>query len=380
MADVVDFFLDQAEASSHVQFVYDLAAGRIVFINAAYEQVFQGTCGLVNAELPGLLQRLHPDDRAYLAHYWVRWQQGPPANEVEFRLLHEGQPQQWFCLTPFYRQDAQGRVLLGGFLRDISELKRCQEDADLFNSRKNATLEILSHDLSGAFILVQQITEFLQKEVTSPPTSRVPEMLGVLETTSRNSVKMIREELINLEFLTSASTDLKVARVDVGAVLRVPLDQLQAGQRVLGHAFAYTLPAEPIFANLDVNKFTQVLINLVANALKFTPHDGHVTVHIEPKPGVVRIRVVDNGIGIPLAMQPHLFERFTKARRPGLRGEATTGLGLALCKTIVEWHHGHISVVSQEGQGSTFTIEIPRVETVVTPVTPVPANAALVLG
>ena len=380
MADVVDFFLDQAEASSHVQFVYDLAAGRIVFINAAYEQVFQGTCGLVNAELPGLLQRLHPDDRAYLAHYWARWQQGPPANEVEVRLLHEGQPHQWFCLTPFYRQDAQGRVLLGGSLCDISELKRCQEDADLFNSRKNATLEILSHDLSGAFILVQQITEFLQKEVTSPPASRVPEMLGVLETTSRASVKMIREELINLEFLTSASTDLKVARVDVGAVLRVPLDQLQAGQRVLGHAFIYTLPAEPIFANLDVNKFTQVLINLVTNALKFTPNDGHVTVHIEPGPGVVRIRVVDNGIGIPLAMQPHLFERFTKARRPGLRGEATTGLGLALCKTIVEWHHGHISVASQEGQGSTFTIEIPRVETVVTPVTPVPANAALVLG
>ena len=295
------------------------------------------------------------------------------------------EPKQQVWLLPMdghggHRQDAQGRVLLGGSLRDTSVQKRYQENADLFNSRKNATLEILSHDLSGAFILVQQIAEFLREEVTSPLASRVPEMLGVLETTSRNSVKMIREELINLEFLTSANTDLKVDRVDVGAVLRVPLDQLQNGQRVLGHAFIYTLPAEPIYANLDVNKFTQVLINLVANALKFTPHDGHVTVHIEPGPGVVRIRVVDNGIGIPLAMQPHLFERFTKARRPGLRGEATTGLGLALCKTIVEWHHGHISVASQEGQGSTFTIEIPQAETVVTPVPTVPANAALVLG
>lgn len=377
MAEFVDFFLDQAEASSHVHFVYSLAAGRIVFINAAYEQVFQGTCALVNAELPGLLQRLHPDDRAYLVHYWARWQQGQPANEVEVRLLHEGRPHQWFCLTPSYRQDAQGRVLLGGALRDTSLLKRYQENTDLFNSRKNATLEILSHDLSGAFILVQQITEFLREEVISPLASRVPEMLGVLETTSRDSVKMIREELINLEFLTSANTDLKVDRVDVGAVLRVPLDQLQTDQRVLGHVFIYTLPVEPVYANLDVNKFTQVLINLVANALKFTPNDGHVTVHIEPGPGVIRIRVVDNGIGIPLAMQPHLFERFTKARRPGLRGEATIGLGLALCKTIVEWHHGHISVVSQEGQGSTFTIEIPRAETVVIPV---PANAAQVLG
>ena len=359
MTEFADFFLDQAESSTHVQFVYDLTAGRIVFINAAYEQVFQGTCDRVNAELPGLLQRLHPDDRAYLAHYWALWQQGPPANEAEVRLLHEDQPHQWFCLTPSYHQNAQGRVLLGGSLRDTSVLKHYQENADLFNSRKNATLEILSHDLSGAFIMVQQITEFLREEVTSPLASQVPKMLDVLETTSRDSVKMIRE-LINLEFLTSANTDIKMDRVDVGAVLRVPLDQLQTGQRLLGHAFDYALPTEPIYANIDVNKFTQVLINLVGNALKFTPDTNLVAVRIEPGPGVVRIHVADEGIGIPLAMQPYLFERFTKARRPGLRGEATIGLGLALCKTIVEWHHGHISVDSQEGKGSTFTIEIPR--------------------
>ncbi|TGE17396.1 PAS domain-containing sensor histidine kinase [Hymenobacter elongatus] len=366
MPAFADFFQNQAEASAHVQFVYDLAAGHVVFINAAYEQVFQGIRELVNAELPDLLQRLHPDDQAYLAHYWARWVQGPPANEVEVRLLHEGQPHQWFCLTPSYWQDAQGRVLLGGTLRDISVMKRYQENADLFNSRKNATLEILSHDLSGAFIMVQQIAQFLREEVTSPLNSRVPEMLGVLETTSRDSVTMIRE-LINLEFLTSANTDLKVNRVDVGAVLRVPLDQLQTGQRLLGHVFSYTLPAEPVYANIDVNKFTQVLINLVSNAFKFTPDAGFVAVRIESGPGVVRIYIEDDGIGIPLAMQPYLFERFTKARRPGLRGEATTGLGLALCKTIVEWHYGHIFVTSQEGQGSTFTIEIPRAETVDTP-------------
>ena len=368
MVDFADLFLDQAEASTHVQFVYDLAAGRIVFINAAYEQVFQGTRSLVNAELPDLLQRLHPDDQAYLAHYWARWVQGPPANEVEVRLLHEGQPHQWFCLTPYYQQDAQGRVLLGGTLRDTSVMKRYQENSDLFNSRKNATLEILSHDLSGTFIMVQQIAQFLREEVTSPLNSRVPEMLSMLETTSLDSVRMIRE-LINLEFLTSANTDLKVDRVDVGAVLRVPLDQLQTGQRLLGHEFTYSLPVEPVYANIDVNKFTQVLINLVGNAFKFTPDAGQVVVHIESGLNVVRIHVVDDGIGIPLDLQPYLFERFTKARRSGLRGEATIGLGLALCKTIVEWHHGRIFVVSQEGQGSTFTIEIPRAETVDTSVT-----------
>ena len=363
MSEFAAFFLDQAEASTHVQFVYDLTAGRIVFVNAAYQTVLHGTLHGVNAELPALLQRLHPDDLAYLAHYWAKWVQNEMSDEVEVRLQTPGKPNQWFCLTPSYQQEAGGRVLLGGTLRNISVTKRYEENADLFNSRKNATLEILSHDLSGAFIMVQQIAGFLHEEIVAPANSRIPEMLRVLETTSRDSVQMIRD-LINIEFLTSANTDLKVNRVDIGAILRVPLDQLQTGQRLLGHHFTYTLPDEPIYVNLDVNKFTQVLINLVGNAFKFTPDAGYVAVHIAPGPGSVLIQVVDDGVGIPLAMQPYLFERFTKARRPGLRGEATTGLGLALCKTIVEWHHGSISVDSTEGEGSTFTVEIPRSEAV----------------
>jgi two-component system sensor histidine kinase VicK len=361
MSEFTSFFLEQAEASAHVHFVYDLAAGRVVFVNAAYETVLHGTMPGVNAELPTLLQRLHPDDLAYLGHYWAKWVQNEMTDEVEVRLQTPGKPNQWFCLTPGY-QVVDGRILLGGTLRDVSVTKRYQENADLFNSRKNATLEILSHDLSGAFIMVQQIAGFLHEEVVAPENSRIPDMLSVLETTSRDSVKMIRE-LINIEFLTSANSDLKVNRVDIGAILRVPLDQLQTGQRLLGHHFAYTLPDEPIYANLDVNKFTQVLINLVGNAFKFTPDAGHVAVHIAPGPGSVLIHVVDDGVGIPLAMQPYLFERFTKARRPGLNGESTTGLGLALCKTIVEWHHGTISVDSTEGLGTTFTVEIPRSET-----------------
>ena len=111
-----------------------------------------------------------------------------------------------------------------------------------------------------------------------------------------------------------------------------------------------------------MNKFAQVLTNLVSNALKFTPDGGRVSVRIAAYPGGVRVQVRDTGVGIPAELQPHLFEAFTKARRPGLRGEPTTGLGLALCKTIVEWHQGTIAVASAEGEGSTFTVEIPQAE------------------
>lgn len=149
-------------------------------------------------------------------------------------------------------------------------------------------------------------------------------------------------------------------RVDVAVALQPILEELQRGQSLLGHQFDCHLPPEPVYAALDVNKFTQVVNNLVSNAIKFTPDGGHITVRVEPCPGCVRIHIVDDGIGIPAALQPLLFERFTKARRRGLRGEETTGLGLMLCKTIVEWHQGTLTISSTEGQGSTFTIELPR--------------------
>lgn len=134
----------EAKASAQVQFVYNVAQGRIVYVHAAYEQVLHGTVAGANAEL---LARLHPDNRAFLAHYRKLWQRGLPPDEAEIRLLSPGQPDQWFCLAPHYQQAPDGTVLLGGDLRDISVAKRYQQNADSFNTRKNAALEILSHDL-----------------------------------------------------------------------------------------------------------------------------------------------------------------------------------------------------------------------------------------
>lgn len=357
LPDLFAFFRSQAEAGPHIQFVYDVTTAQVVFINAAYQTVLGGNPAEVNAELPALLARLHPDDHRFLAHYWRLWVRGLMPDEIEIRLLRPDQPDQWFCLTPYHQHLPGAGVLLGATLRDISAGKHYQQNSDLFNSRKNAVLEILSHDLSGAFQLVQQLVQYLREEVAAP-SGRVPEILQVLETTSRDNVRMIRD-LVEVEFLASTNTDLKRSRVEVGAVLRPVLEELQKRQALLGMHFTYTLPAEPLYAELDINKLTQVLSNLLGNALKFTPDGGEVLVEVEPRLSSFCVHVRDTGIGIPKHLLPHLFERFTKARRPGLRGEETTGLGLILCKTIVEWHGGTIGVQSIEGRGSVFTVELP---------------------
>ncbi|WBO86542.1 PAS domain-containing sensor histidine kinase [Hymenobacter yonginensis] len=361
MLDFPSLFMAQVQASTQVQFVYDIAAGQVVFVNAAYGPVLLGTNAGVNAELPALLARIHPDDQAYLAEHWARWMRGEQLSEIEVRLQRVGESAQWFAAIPYYHVGEAGGPLLVCTLHDISAAKHHQANSDLFNSRKNVTLEVLSHDASGAFIMVEQLAQYLREELPEAVQPQVAQMLTMLENTSRESVKMIRD-LINLEFTAAVATNLKVDRVDLGDIMRGPLAQLQLGYKLLGHHFTYSLPAEAVYVNLDVSKFTQVVINLVSNAMKFTRDEGYVQVTVTGLPDRARVQVADDGIGIPAAMLPHVFERFTRARRLGLRGEETIGLGLSLCKTIVEWHEGTLSVSSVEGKGSVFTVEIPLAE------------------
>ena len=362
MLDFLSIFMAQVNASSQVQFVYDITAQKVVFVNRAYEEVLSGTNAGVNTELPALLARIHPDDQGYVAEHWARWLRGEQLGEIEGRLLRVGESAQCFAAMPYYHQpDAAVGPLLVCTLHDISAAKHHQANSDLFNSRKNVTLEVLSHDASGAFIMMEQISQYLRDELPETSKPKVVEMLNMLESTSRESVKMIRD-LINIEFASAVTTNLKIDRVDFGLIMRGPLEQLRIGYELLGHHFTYVLPKEAVYVNMDVSKFTQVIINLVSNAMKFTHDEGHVTVTVTGLPGRARVEVADDGVGIPAALLPHVFERFTRARRLGLRGEETIGLGLSLCKTIVEWHDGTLSVVSTEGQGTVFTVEIPLAE------------------
>ena len=104
----------------------------------------------------------------------------------------------------------------------------------------------------------------------------------------------------------------------------------------------------------------QVINNLISNSIKFTHDGGIISVSIEDKQDTVLFTVADNGIGIPAKYHDKLFDKFTKARREGLKGEPSTGLGMSIIKTIVEWNDGKIWFDSKENEGTTFYIELPK--------------------
>ncbi|QIL76325.1 PAS domain-containing sensor histidine kinase [Hymenobacter sp. HDW8] len=359
MLNPVPFFHDFVENIHQVFFVYDPATNQVTFVNAAYERLLGGNRARVNEELPQLIDRLHPDDRPYLANCWRRWQRGRlEEKEIEFRLLAPDGTEQWLQLKPHHQQTGTEQHLLGGFLDVITGQKEYMANVDKFNAKKNATLEILSHDLAGPFIMLQQLAEYMGEQVGSLRNENLNEMIRIMQTTCKESVDLIRD-FVDQEFLDSANVELKLERVDMVERMQQMMESYKQSESVVAKNFTLIAPQEPVYVNLDVNKFMQVLNNLVSNALKFTPDGGHITLTIAQEPSTVRFTVADDGIGIPQAQQAGLFDRFTKARRPGLRGEKTTGLGMSIIKTIVGLHRGRIWFESEEGKGSTFYIDLP---------------------
>lgn len=246
-------------------------------------------------------------------------------------------------------------------MHDITLARENRDNLQIYSDRKNSILQIISHDLAGPMSTIGLLSDQLAKHGALVNDEAAKQMLEKIKRTSTHGVSLI-QEFLNQEFLSSTQVDLQKRRVDLTGKIGEIIDQYRGSEQQIGKRFEYQTPGSPVFAAVDEPKFMQVVTNLLSNAVKFTHEDGQITVRIEDRPetGTVLISVADNGIGIPEALQAGIFDKFTKSRRPGVRGEPSIGLGMSLVKLIVGWHNGRVWFESGENQGSTFFVEISR--------------------
>ncbi|UYZ59541.1 PAS domain-containing sensor histidine kinase [Hymenobacter latericus] len=358
MIDFSLLFAPLAEHGQVVYYAYDLHARRLTYVSPAYARVFGGSPELVNEELPELKARMHPDDLEFLADKLAQAPNGQLIEDLELRLKHPDGRRQWLCLTAVRVLGPDNRAYISGSAQDITRTKQYMDNAHKYNAKKNATLEILSHDLAGPLVVAQQLAEHIAQQSAVYQDATLNELIRLLHETCKDSVDLIRD-FVDQEFMESASVVLKRERVDMVAWVNTVVEEYQRSAQKLDKHFHFIAPSDPIYVSCDKNKFEQVLNNLISNSIKFTHDGGHITVKVEPAGTHVRVSVSDDGIGIPENLQPLLFDKFTKARRPGLRGEKTTGLGMSVIKTIVGLHEGRITFRSEENKGSSFCIELP---------------------
>ena len=212
-----------------------------------------------------------------------------------------------------------------------------------------------SHELRTPITALQAFTDLMEGSASGDPQARAEFLAESQKQLAR--LEWITRNLLDLSRLDAGIESLERADYDVAGLTRSAASTFEPAAREKQIELVVTVPTEPAEVNCDRARFEMALSNLLQNALKFTPLGGRVELRAEVEESRVRWTVEDNGPGIPLEDQPHIFERFYRGVNPGPEG---SGLGLAIVQSIAEAHHGSVRLESQPGLGSRFTLEIPR--------------------
>lgn len=239
-------------------------------------------------------------------------------------------------------------------LEDVTELRRLQRIRAEF-------IDNLSHELRTPLTTISLLAETAAREADAAPP-RLRDRISKIEVETGHLVQMVNE-LLDLSRIESGGVPaLLLDEVDMGRVAAAAVERLRLFADRQGLRLVLDVPERVPPVAGDEERLGQVLLNLLHNAVKFSPHGGEITVAVTPAaPGEgVTVSVADPGIGIPAADQPRIFERFYKVDRARVRGRGGgTGLGLAIARHVVESHGGRIWVESEEGRGSTFSFWLP---------------------
>ncbi len=277
------------------------------------------------------------------------------ANHPESRLLS-------ITGRPLKGEDGS---LKGGVvvLHDITERKRAEEvmlhakeQAERTSQFKDQFLSTMSHELRTPLNAVLGFSDLLADERYGPLTEKQRRYINHIHTGGKHLLSLI-SDILDLSKIEAGRMELALESLSVQSAFAEVLSVMHP----LADKKSQVLSAnvEPGLAlRADSTRFKQVLMNLLGNAVKFTPNGGRIELAARPIGGGIRVEVRDNGPGIPPAEQQRIFEAFYRLRESGKKSEGT-GLGLAITQRLVELHGGQLGLDSQLGQGSCFHFTLP---------------------
>jgi two-component system phosphate regulon sensor histidine kinase PhoR len=239
---------------------------------------------------------------------------------------------------------------------DVTELRRLQQIRAEF-------IDNLSHELRTPLTTVSLLAETLHRDADAAGDAlpaAVRERIAKIEVETGHLVQMVNE-LLDLSRIESGAAVVHLDEVDLARLAVASTDRLRLFAERQGVTFRVEAPDDLPRVRGDESRLGQVLVNLLHNAVKFSPAGGDVVVRLRLDGDQVVTEVEDHGIGIPRASLDRVFERFYKVDRARVRGGGT-GLGLAIARHVINQHGGTIGVESEEGRGSTFSFALPRAD------------------
>jgi signal transduction histidine kinase len=222
---------------------------------------------------------------------------------------------------------------------------------------KDEFLAVLSHELRTPLTPILGWTRILHEQGENPVTRH-----KAVQSIERNALLQIKlvDDLLDLNRVIRGKVPLELAVHDVSGLLHSALDTTAEAAADKTIDIEYVEPADPINVKADAGRLQQVFANVLSNAVKFTPPNGHIRLRIDREGESAVVRISDSGEGIPRLFLPHVFDMFRQQEEGTRRHHAGLGIGLAVVKRLVELHQGQIDIGSRgQGQGTEVTIRLP---------------------
>lgn len=331
--------------------------GSVEFVNEAYRRFF----GVSEAEIGGeggWYPLVHPDDAERAIEVMMSAIRVGRSFSSESRVRGADGDWHWIASEGTARFSHDG-TFLGhvGSSVDITERKRAEEALHDANRRKDTFLAILAHELRNPLNPIKSAVEVLR--LRGP---QQPELVWGRNVIGRqvDNLSRLIEDLLDVSRISRGTLELRREPVELATIL----DEAVVASRPLidarRHELRVRLPAEPIVLHADVVRLTQVFLNLLNNAAKYTPEQGRIWLSADREGHEAVVRVRDTGVGIAPAQLPNLFDMFYQADRGVERSHGGLGIGLTLVHRLIRLHGGSVQAFSAGvGEGAEFVVRLP---------------------
>jgi PAS domain S-box-containing protein len=309
---------------------------------------------------------VHPDDFPHSSRLWMEALKSGEPYEAKFRLRRVDGVYRWFLVRANADRDAQGTILEWfGTCTDVDASKRTEEDlrrteASLREAdvRKDIFLATLSHELRNPLAPIRTAARLLELPTLSPQD--LDKSRAIITRQVRHMASLL-EDLLDVSRITRGALTLKKQRTNIQQRIAEAIETAQPLLDAKRQTLELELPPQPLEIEADPVRLVQIVANLLANAVKYTPPEGDIALSVQVREQQVLLSVRDTGIGLAPENLSKVFEMFTRIPSHKDRSDGGLGIGLALVKGLVELHAGRVEAYSAGlGSGSEFRIYLPR--------------------
>jgi PAS domain S-box-containing protein len=259
-----------------------------------------------------------------------------------------------YLMVPVLGTDGEV-VAVAGTTRDITERKQMEESLRESDRRKDEFIAMLAHELRNPVAPIRNAGELLSRLATD---ERQVALAGLLKRQTEQLSRLL-DDLLEVARVTQGRIELRREIVAIQACVQIAVEAVEPMIKERHQRLSVTRQGLSIFVHADKARLTQCIANLLTNATRFTPANGDIRVNSRVEDGHAIIEVSDTGVGIAPDLLPQLFDLFVQGQRSLDRTEGGLGIGLSVCKRLIEMHGGHVTGASEGvGRGSTFALHL----------------------